>query len=40
MATWIEGGRERERRKAREQSKKGENLERSRRGHAAPFIVG
>jgi hypothetical protein len=41
MATWKEGGKgERERRRARGESKKGENLERTRRGQAASFIVG
>ena len=40
MATWREGGRERERRRARDDSKKGESLKRVRRGQAAPFIVG
>jgi hypothetical protein len=33
-------GRDRERRSAREKSKKGESLKRVRRGKAAPFIVG
>ena len=33
------GGRERERRRARDESKKGESLKREKRGQAAPFIV-
>jgi hypothetical protein len=37
MTMW--GGR-RERRRAREESKKGESLKRVRRGQVAPFIVG
>jgi hypothetical protein len=39
MARWREG-KGRERRRAREESKKGESLKRVRRGQAAPFIVG
>jgi hypothetical protein len=39
MAPWREEGRERERRRARDESKKGESLKRVRRGQAAPFIV-
>ena len=38
MAMWREGE-GRERRKARDESKKGESLKRVRRGQAAPFIV-
>jgi hypothetical protein len=33
-------GRERERRRARDESKKDESLKRARRGQAVPFIVG
>ena len=40
MAMWREEGRERERRRAREESKKGESLKRASRGQADPFIVG
>jgi hypothetical protein len=40
MVTWREGERERDRRRARDESKKGESLKRERRGQAAPFIVG
>ena len=40
MAIWREGGMERERRRVREESKKGGSLKRERRGQAAPFIVG
>jgi hypothetical protein len=36
----VERGEGRKRRKAREESKKGESLKRARRGQAAPFIVG
>ena len=39
MATWREGE-GRQRRRARDDSKKGESLKRVRRGQAAPFIVG
>ena len=34
------GGRERERRRARDERKKGESLKRVRRGQADPFILG
>jgi hypothetical protein len=34
------GGKGREGRRARDESKKGESLERARRGQTAPFIVG
>ena len=39
---WPRGerGEGRERRRARDESKKGESLKRARRGQAAPFIVG
>jgi hypothetical protein len=40
MSMWREGERERERRKIRDESKKGESLKRVRMGQAAPFIVG
>lgn len=41
MAMWRKGeGGRRERRRAREESKKGESLKRLRRGKAASFIVG
>ena len=40
MTKWKEGGREKERRRARDESKKGESLKRARRSQAAPFIVG
>ena len=36
MESW---GRERERRRTRDESKKGESLKRAKRGQAAPFIV-
>ena len=39
MAMWREGE-GRERRRARDESKKGESLKRVRKGRAAPFIVG
>jgi hypothetical protein len=39
MATWREGVREREIRRARDESEKGKSLKRVRRGQAAPFIV-
>jgi hypothetical protein len=39
MATWREGE-GRERRRDRDESKKGESLKRERRGQAASFIVG
>ena len=40
MATGRVGDRERERRRARDESKEGESLKRARRGQAVPFIVG
>ena len=40
MVMWRDGGREKERRRARDESKKGEGLKRERKGQAAPFIVG
>jgi hypothetical protein len=39
MTTWREGGREREIRRASDESKKGESLKRERRGQAAPFLL-
>ena len=40
MAMWEEGAKVRERRRARDESKKGESLNEERRGQVAPFIVG
>jgi hypothetical protein len=40
MVMWRDGGREKERRRARDESKKDESLKRERRGQAAPFMVG
>jgi hypothetical protein len=39
MTKWKEGGREKERRRARDESKKGESLKRVRRCQAVSFIV-